>query len=143
MLPWESQATSVGWRNRPSIGGSGGFTCSQGLVSSSADSLRRPKTHKTRPAGLNLTIMSEPLSMAQMLSSLSIRTLCASAHAYEPLLISRKNSPFGPNSNNCPAAGPYAGPPAVFDRVNTNTWPCELTATPGTSPKFIPGGSVG
>ena len=29
MLPLESQATSVGWRNSPSTGGSGGSTCSQ------------------------------------------------------------------------------------------------------------------
>ena len=44
------------------------------LGSSSADSDRRPKTIMTRPAWLNLMIMSEPLSMAQMLSSLSMRT---------------------------------------------------------------------
>ena len=43
-------------------------------VSSSADSFRRPNTITTRPAWLNLMIMSEPLSMAQMLSSLSMRT---------------------------------------------------------------------
>jgi hypothetical protein len=29
---------------------------------------------------------------------------------------------------------------ALFDRVNTKTWPLEFTATPGTSPKFVPGG---
>src|SRR5690242_20809764 len=78
MLPSESQVTSVGWRKRPSMGGRGGLGCSHGLAPSSAASLRRPKTQTTRPAGLNLMIMSEPLSMAQMLSSLSMRTLWAS-----------------------------------------------------------------
>ena len=27
--------------------------------------------------------------------------------------------------------------------MNTNTWPLEFTATPETSPKFVPGGSLG
>src|SRR5215510_583990 len=52
------------------------------------------------------------------------------------------NSPFAPNSSNCAAAGAYAGPPALFDRVKTNTCPFEFTATPATSPKFITGGSL-
>src|SRR5882762_9891595 len=77
VLPSESHATSVGWRNSPSTAGSGGSTFSHGLVSASADSFLRPKTISTRPAWLNLMIMSEPLSMAQMLSFLSMRTLCA------------------------------------------------------------------
>ena len=51
------------------------------------------------------------------------------------------NSPFGPNSSNCAAAGAYAGPPALLERVKTKTCPFELTATPETSPKFIPAGS--
>src|ERR1043166_5166791 len=51
------------------------------------------------------------------------------------------NSPFGPNSSSCAAVGAYAGPPALFDRVKTKTCPLEFTATPGTSPKFVPAGS--
>src|SRR5450631_4446281 len=105
MLPSESQATSVGCRNSPSSTGSGGLTCSQGLVSDSADSFLRPNTQITRPAGLNLTIMSEPLSIAQILSSLSMRTECAKDQAYRPLPISPSNSPPGPNSSNCAAVG--------------------------------------
>src|SRR5262245_46942880 len=52
------------------------------------------------------------------------------------------NSPFGPNSSSCAAVGAYAGPPALFERVKTKTCPFELTATPGTSPKFVPAGSL-
>src|SRR5215510_3200034 len=52
------------------------------------------------------------------------------------------NSPFGPNSSSCAAVGAYAGPPALFERVNTKTYPFEFTATPGTSPKFMPPGSL-
>src|SRR5438132_7865952 len=118
MLPSESQATSVGWRKSPSTAGRGGLTCSHGFVSSSADSFLRPKTITTRPAWLNLIIMSEPLSTAQMLSSLSMRTVWAKDQAYRPLPISRTNSPLGPNSSNCAAAGAYAGPPALLERVN-------------------------
>src|SRR6266550_1540536 len=86
-------------------------------------------------------IMSEPLSIAQMLSSLSMRTLCANDQPYSPLPISRMNSPFGPNSSSCAAVGAYAGPLALLDRVKTKTCPFEFTATPGTSPKFMPAGS--
>src|ERR1700722_1010354 len=50
--------------------------------------------------------------------------------------------PFASNSKSCAAAGAYAGPVALLDRVNTKTCPLELTATPGTSPKFTPGGSL-
>ena len=85
--------------------------------------------------------MSDPLSIAQMLSSLSMRTLCANDQPYSCLPTSRTNSPFGPNSSNWAAAAPYAGPYALFDRVKTKMCPFELTATPGTSPKFIPSGS--
>src|SRR6185436_13558710 len=141
MLPSESQATSVGWRNISSIAGSGGSGCSHGPVSSSADSLRRPNVQTTRPAWLNLMIMSEPLSTAQMLSSLSMRTVCANDQPYRPAPISRMNCPLGPNSSSCAAAGPNAGPCALFERVNTKTWPFESTATPETSPKFNPAGS--
>jgi hypothetical protein len=31
---------------------------------------------------------------------------------------------------------------ALFDRVKTKMWPLEFTATPGTSPKFAPAGSL-
>src|SRR3954463_13991017 len=51
------------------------------------------------------------------------------------------NSPFGPNSSNCAAVVPKAGPDALPDRENTYTRPFESTATPGTSPKLNPGGS--
>src|SRR5262245_31771447 len=87
-------------------------------------------------------IMSEPLSMAQISSSLSTRTLCANDHPYNPRPISPTNPPLASNSSNCAAAGAYAGPPALFDLVKTNTCPFEFTATPATSPKFIPGGSL-
>ena len=80
-LPARSQATSVGWRNRPSICGSGGLGRSCGCASLSDASDLRPNTICTRPAGFILTIMSEPLSVAQILSSLSIRTVCANAQA--------------------------------------------------------------
>src|SRR5262245_2785738 len=85
--------------------------------------------------------MSDPLSIAQMLSSRSMRTLCANDQPYSCRPTSRMNSPLGPNSSNCAAAAPYAGPDALFDRVKTKMCPFELTATPGTSPKFIPSGS--
>src|SRR5712692_6792971 len=59
MLPAGSQATSVGWRKRPSscTGGDPPRLC--GTASSEASCLR-PNTIKTRPSGLNLTIMSDP-----------------------------------------------------------------------------------
>src|SRR5580765_4438206 len=71
MLPCGSHVTSVGCRNCPLIGGNGGFGCFQGSAASSDASFFRPNTIATRPSGVNLMIMSEPLSMAQMLSSLS------------------------------------------------------------------------
>src|ERR1700734_52559 len=52
-------------------------------------------------------------------------------------------SPSAVNSSSWAAVGAYAGPLALFERVNTKTWPLEFTATPGTSPKFIPSGSFG
>src|SRR6266581_725756 len=76
ILPSVSHVTSVGWRNSPSTAGRGGVTRVHGTASSDASFLR-PNTIVTRPSGLNLMIMSEPLSTAQMLSSLSIRTVCA------------------------------------------------------------------
>jgi len=66
----------------------------------------RPNSITTLPSGLNLMIMSDPLSTAQMLSSLSIRTACAYDHAYKFLPISRRNLPSGPNSSNCAAVAP-------------------------------------
>src|SRR6266849_2512770 len=82
MLPWGSQVTSVGWRNWPSVAGSGGLGCFHASAPSSEASFLRPNTIVTRPSGLNFTIMSEPLSIAQMLSSLSTRTACAYDQAY-------------------------------------------------------------
>src|SRR5579871_127761 len=84
-----SQVTSVGWRNCPLIAASGGVTCFHGTALSSDASFFRPKTIVTCPAGLKRTIMSEPLSMAQILSCLSTRTACAYDHAYKFLPISR------------------------------------------------------
>src|SRR5215813_2177705 len=81
MLPCVSHVTSVGWRNCPSTAGRGGFTRVHGAASSDASFLR-PNTMVTRPSGLKRMIMSEPLSIAQMLSSLSQRTACAYDHAY-------------------------------------------------------------
>src|ERR1700675_1483447 len=81
VLPAASQVTSVTWRNRPSTGGSGGLTCLSGSVPSSEASCLRPKTMTTRPSGLNLTTMSEPLSVTQMLSFLSTLTVWAKDQA--------------------------------------------------------------
>src|SRR5262252_7956956 len=141
MLPSVSHATSVGWRNCPFTGGRGGFTRSHGFASSDASFLR-PNTIVTCPSGLMRTIMSEPLSIAQRLSSLSNRIACAYDHAYRPLPTSRRNFPVLSKRSTCEAVAPYAGPPALFDRVYTATSPLELTATPETSPKFMSGGSL-
>src|ERR1700692_377324 len=73
---------SVTCLNIPSSGGSGGLVSFNGPVPSSEASCLRPNTITTRPAGLNLITMSEPLSAAQMLSSLSILTVCANDQAY-------------------------------------------------------------
>src|SRR5439155_1228522 len=134
MLPWVSHVTSVGWRNCPSTGGRGGFTRFQGSAPSSDASFLRPKTIVTRPSGLNLITMSEPLSTAHRLSSLSTRTVCANDHAYRFLPTSRIYLPSGPNSRTCAAVAAYAGP-VVFPRLNTKMCPFELTATPEASPK--------
>src|SRR5262245_41864156 len=139
MLPCLSQVTSVGWRKFPSTWGRGGVTRVQCSASSDASFLR-PKTIDTRPAGLNLTTMSEPLSTVQMLSSRSTRTVCAYDHAYRFLPISRMNLPSLSNSSNCDAVAAYAGP-VVLPRLKTKTWPCELTATPDASPRYRSAGS--
>src|SRR5213596_3772122 len=89
MLPWVSHVTSVGWRNCPSTGGRGGLTRFHGSAPSSEASFLRPNTIVTRPSGLNLITISEPLSTAQRLSSLSTRTVCANDQAYRFLPISR------------------------------------------------------
>src|SRR5229473_8202658 len=140
MLPAGSQVTSVTCLNRPSSAGSGGLGCSNGAVSSSEASCLRPNTITTRPAGLNLTTMSEPLSTVQMLSSLSTRTVCANDQAYRFLPISRMNLPSGPNSSSCAADAAYAGP-LVPPREKTKMCPLELTATPDTSPRYRSCGS--
>jgi hypothetical protein len=44
-------------------------------------------------------------------------------------------------SSTCDAVAPYAGPPALFERVKIATSPFELTATPDTSPTFMSAGS--
>src|SRR5215475_10765715 len=119
ILPAGSHVTSVGCRNWPSIGERGGLTRVHGPFSSDASFLR-PNTITTRPSGLNLTTISEPLSTAQMLSSLSTRTVCAYDHAYRLWPISRMYLPSGPNSNNCEAVAPYAGP-VTLPRLNTKT----------------------
>src|SRR5713101_4808363 len=74
-LPAGSKATSVTCLKRPSSAGSGGLGCFSGAVSSSDASCLRPKTIRTRPCGLNLTTMSDPLSVTQMLSPRSTRTV--------------------------------------------------------------------
>ncbi|MGE3513466.1 MAG: hypothetical protein AB7N65_31800, partial [Vicinamibacterales bacterium] len=63
-----------------------------------------------------------------------VRALSDEQHLVRP-------APSASNSGSCAAVAPYAGPPALFDRVNTKTCPRELTATPETSPRFIPSGS--
>src|SRR5271156_7007101 len=77
VLPAASHATSVTCRNIPSTGGSGGRTCFSGPVPSSDASCLRPNTITTRPAGLNLITMSDPLSVTQILSCGSTFTACA------------------------------------------------------------------
>src|SRR6185295_13991452 len=141
MLPSVSQATSVGWRNWPLTGGRGGVTRVHGSASSDA-SFFRPNTIVTCPSGLKRTIMSEPLSTAQRLSSLSKRTVCAYDQAYRPLPTSRRNLPVLSKSRICEAVAPYAGPLALLDRVNTAISPFELTATPDASPRFMSLGSL-
>src|SRR5207249_11265847 len=116
MLPCVSQVTSVGCLNWPSTGGRGGLTRVHGPASSEASFLR-PNTMTTRPSGLNLTTISDPLSTAQRLSSLSTRTVCAYDHAYRFLPTSRIYLPSGPNSRICAAVAPYAGP-VVLPRLN-------------------------
>src|SRR5580765_8414053 len=116
MFPSVSHATSVGCRNWPLTGGRGGLTRVHGSASSDASFLR-PNTIVTRPSGLKRMIMSEPLSMAQRLSSLSKRTSWAYDHAYRPLPTSRTNLPVLSNRSTCDAVEPYAGPPALLLRV--------------------------
>ena len=54
------------------------------------------------------------------------------------------NFPLLSNSNSCPEAAPNAGPASAgAEREKTKTCPSELTATPGTSPKFCPFGRSG
>src|SRR5262245_66567142 len=117
MLPWVSHVTSVGCLNWPSTGGRGGFTRVHGPASSDA-SFFLPNTITTRPSGLNLMIMSDPLSTAQRLSSLSTRTVCAKDQAYRFLPISRMYFPSGPNSSTCAAVAPYGGT-VVLPRLDT------------------------
>src|SRR5215471_17127894 len=81
MSPCVPQVTSVGWRNWPFSAARGGLVRVQGTASSDASFLR-PDTIVTRPSGLKRMIMSDPLSMAQMLSSLSTRTAWAYDQAY-------------------------------------------------------------
>src|SRR5690242_8480927 len=73
---------------------------------SSDASFFRPNTMSTRPSGSNLITMSDPLSTAHKLSSLSTRTVWAKDHAYRLWPISRMNFPSGPNSNTCEAVAP-------------------------------------
>ena len=86
---------SVTWRNIPSTGGSGGLGCFSGSVPSSEASCLRPNTITTRPSGLNLMTMSEPLSATQMLSSSSTLTAWPNDQAYRLCPISRMNLPSG------------------------------------------------
>ena len=81
MLPAGSHVTSVTWRNRPSSAGNGGLGCFKGSVSSSEASCLRPITIVTSPLGLKRMTMSEPLSVTQMLSLASTRTVCANDQA--------------------------------------------------------------
>jgi hypothetical protein len=81
VLPAASKAVSVTWRKRPGSAGSGGFGCFKGAVSSSEASSLRPNTMSTRPSGVNLITMSEPLSVTQMLSCGSHLTMWANDQA--------------------------------------------------------------
>src|SRR5258707_14791321 len=105
MLPCESQATSVGWRNRPSTGGRGGVTCSHGLVFSSADSLRRPNTHTPRPGVVHLATMTEPFSVPQVVVSLSALHPSGEAQRSGALPPPRPNSPVAAGSRSLASLG--------------------------------------
>src|SRR5712692_7039043 len=139
-LPAGSKATSVTCLKRPSSAGSGGLGCFTGPVSSSDASCLRPKTIVTRPRGLNLTTMSDPLSVIQTLSLRSTRTVWPNDQAYRFLPISRRKFPSRSNSSNCAAAAAYAGP-VVLPRERTKMLPFEFTATPVTSPRYRSFGS--
>src|ERR1700676_739512 len=133
-FPAASQATSVTCRNIPSTAASGGLTCFSAPVPSSEASCFRPNTITTRPSGLNLITMSDPLSVTQMLSCGSTFTECANDHAYKLCPISRKNFPLASNSKSCAPEAPYAGP-VEFHREKTNTRPFASPPPPPTSPK--------
>ena len=51
------------------------------------------------------------------------------------------NAPSGPNSNSCAADAPCTVERWPV-RLNTNRWRFEFIATPATSPKYRPGGSL-
>src|ERR1700730_4365522 len=52
------------------------------------------------------------------------------------------NLPVLAKSRICEAVAAYAGPFALFERVNTAASPFEVTATPDASPRFKSGGSL-
>src|SRR5215472_8111364 len=91
---------------------------------------------RTRPAGLNLITMSEPLSATQMFCCGSMRTVCPNDQAYRFLPISRTNLPVASNSRSCAAAAAYAGP-VVLPRDSTKMCPLAFTATPVASPRYV------
>ena len=79
--PAGSQVTSVGWPKRPWFGRQRRLDVRPGLGLGVGSFLLASDHHGHAPSGLNLMIMSEPLSIAQILSSLSTRTAWANDHA--------------------------------------------------------------
>ena len=80
--------------------------------------------------------------MAQMLSSLSMRTVCANAQPYRSLPILADELALRRELEQLRRGGTVRRAGALLERVNTKMCPFEFTATPGTSPKFMPSGSL-
>ena len=72
-----TRAGTTAGRFLESTGGKGGLGCSSGRAFSSLASGLRPKTMATRPAGVNLTTMFDPLSATQTWPPASTRTAWA------------------------------------------------------------------
>ena len=125
----------------PSIGGSGGFGCFSGSVSSSDASCLRPNTIVTRPCGIELddhvrALVGDP-DVVVLVDAHGVRerpgveVLADLAHELAvcvELEQLRGGRAIGRAGACCRA-------------MNTKTWPFELTATPETSPKYMLGGS--
>ena len=122
MLPCVSHATigRLGGTARQ-IAGSGGFGCFHGSDFSSEASFLRPRTPWSRaPSGLKRMIMSVPLSIAQMLSSLSIRTSCAERPRIQPLADLANKLAVRPELQQLRSRSPVSRSHGVAAIVNKN-----------------------